>query len=221
MTGKKRTTDAVELLRRRYVDGDPDRLASLEEERVHAKVARQIYGLRKQAGLSQAELAERIGTTQSAVSRLEDADYEGHSLSMLRRVADALGASVEVDLGEAGRNVTPYVFRTFMQFLRREKGLTLDELAREANLPREELAALEQQESVRPGPRTVYQLSRFYRLSPAKLAALAGASAEPVDEVREPAYRFAAMSEEFSRLSKEERCALKELVGVLKEESRR
>lgn len=221
MSGKKGTTDAVELLRRRYVEGDPDRLDSLQEERLHAKVARQIYALRKQAGLSQAELAERIGTTQSAVSRLEDADYEGHSLSMLRRVAHALGKSVDVDLGEAGRNVTPYVFRTFMQFLRREKGLTLDELARETDLPREELAALEQQESFQPSPRTVYQLSRFYRLSPAKLAALAGASGQPADEVREPAYRFAAMSEQFSKLSKEERRALKELVGVLKEESRR
>jgi ribosome-binding protein aMBF1 (putative translation factor) len=76
MSGKKRNTDAVELLRRRYVDGDSDRLANLAEERRHAKVARQVYALRKQAGLSQAELAEKIGTTQSAVSRLEDADWE-------------------------------------------------------------------------------------------------------------------------------------------------
>lgn len=101
MSGKKATTDAAELLRRRYVDGEAGRLASLREERLHAKVARQIRALRKQAGLSQIELAERIGTTQSAVSRLEDADYEGHSLSMLRRVADALGTTIDVDLGGA------------------------------------------------------------------------------------------------------------------------
>ncbi len=99
MTSKKRTTDALEILRRRYIDGRPENLASLEEERVHAKVARQIYDLRTATGLSQSELAERVGTTQSAISRLESADYEGHSLSMLRRVAEALGAKVEVDLG--------------------------------------------------------------------------------------------------------------------------
>lgn len=77
MSGKNRTTDTLELLRRRYVDGDSDRPASLTEERRRAEVARQIYTLRKQAGPSQAELAERVGTTQSAVSRLEEADWEG------------------------------------------------------------------------------------------------------------------------------------------------
>jgi transcriptional regulator with XRE-family HTH domain len=43
------------------------------------------------AGLTQRELAERIGTKQSVVGRMEDADYEGHSLSMLKRIADAVG----------------------------------------------------------------------------------------------------------------------------------
>jgi transcriptional regulator with XRE-family HTH domain len=112
----------MEILRRRYVDGDAERLASLEEERLHARVARRIYDLRTRAGLTQAELAARVDTTQSAISRLEDADYEGHSLSMLRRIAEALGTRMNVNLGEEPGTVTPYVFRTFMQFLRRETG---------------------------------------------------------------------------------------------------
>jgi predicted transcriptional regulator len=41
-------------------------------------------------------LAERIGTKQSVISRLEDADYEGHSLTMLQRIATALGQCVEI-----------------------------------------------------------------------------------------------------------------------------
>ncbi|MEP7012691.1 MAG: helix-turn-helix transcriptional regulator [Acidobacteriota bacterium] len=77
---------------------DPAREASLEQERIHAKVARQILELRTQAGLTQKELAEKVQTTQSVISRLEDADYEGHSLSMLRRISDVLGASLEVDI---------------------------------------------------------------------------------------------------------------------------
>jgi transcriptional regulator with XRE-family HTH domain len=49
-----------------------------------------IRELRTEAGLSQAKFAARVGTSQAAVSRLESADYKGHSLAMLRRVVIAL-----------------------------------------------------------------------------------------------------------------------------------
>jgi len=61
-------------------------------------VALQIAALREQAGLSQQELAKRLGTTQQNISRLESPFYEGHSLSMLRRVAEVLNAQVRVIL---------------------------------------------------------------------------------------------------------------------------
>jgi ribosome-binding protein aMBF1 (putative translation factor) len=93
---KARTSDAAEILRRRYIDGKPEMEALLEIERANADVARKIYKLRTGAGLTQAELAKRIGTAASVISRLEDADYEGHSLSMLRRIADAVGMRAEV-----------------------------------------------------------------------------------------------------------------------------
>lgn len=93
---RKRTTDAVEILDRRYFEGRPDRIAELEEERANAEIARQIYDLREKAGLTQAKLAKLVGTTPSVISRLEDADYEGHSLSMLRRIAAALNQRVEI-----------------------------------------------------------------------------------------------------------------------------
>jgi transcriptional regulator with XRE-family HTH domain len=47
-------------------------------------------------GLSQRALAKKVGTTASVICRLEDADYEGHCLSMLRRIAPALGKRVEI-----------------------------------------------------------------------------------------------------------------------------
>ncbi len=90
------TTDGVEILHRRYFEGKPRRLAELEEERASAQVARKIYELREKAGLTQAELAKVVGTTASVISRLEDADYEGHSLTMLRRIAAALNKRVEI-----------------------------------------------------------------------------------------------------------------------------
>ncbi len=53
--------------------------------------------LREEAGLSQRKLAELVGTTASVICRLEDADYEGHSLSMLNRIASALDRRIKID----------------------------------------------------------------------------------------------------------------------------
>jgi len=69
---------------------------TLEEMRAADDVARQILQLRTSAGLSQRQLAKLVGTTASVICRLEDADYEGHSLAMLRRIAGALGQRVEI-----------------------------------------------------------------------------------------------------------------------------
>jgi transcriptional regulator with XRE-family HTH domain len=59
-------------------------------------VALQIAALRERAGLSQKDLAKLLKTSQQQISRLESPGYEGHSLSMLRRVAEALHARVRV-----------------------------------------------------------------------------------------------------------------------------
>src|SRR3990172_2360221 len=61
-------------------------------------VALQIVALREKAGLSQKELASKLHTSQQQISRLESPSYEGHSLSMLRRVAKVLSAKVRVVL---------------------------------------------------------------------------------------------------------------------------
>ncbi len=61
-------------------------------------VALKLASLRKASGLSQKELARRVGTSQQQISRLESPSYEGHSLSMLRRVAEVLGASIHLEI---------------------------------------------------------------------------------------------------------------------------
>jgi DNA-binding XRE family transcriptional regulator len=90
------TTDAVGILHRRFYEGKPERLATLEETRANEAIARKIHALRTRAGLTQAQLAKVVGTTASVICRLEDADYEGHSVSMLRRIAAALNNRVEI-----------------------------------------------------------------------------------------------------------------------------
>lgn len=97
MTRKAQTTtDAVEILHRRFFAGKPERLRVLEEARANEEIARQILALRTKAGLTQTQLGKLVGTTASVICRLEDADYEGHSLAMLRRVAAALHQRVEI-----------------------------------------------------------------------------------------------------------------------------
>jgi DNA-binding XRE family transcriptional regulator len=93
---RKPTSDAVEILHRRYFEGKPEMLAMLEEARAEDEIARKIYGLRTKAGLSQRQLAKLVGTTASVICRLEDADYDGHSLAMLRRIAAAVNKRVEI-----------------------------------------------------------------------------------------------------------------------------
>src|ERR1039457_7196741 len=63
-------------------------------------VALQLAALREKAGLSQKEVARKLHPSQQQISRLESPAYEGHSLSMLRRVAHALGATVRVTRSE-------------------------------------------------------------------------------------------------------------------------
>lgn len=64
--------------------------------RVNFDVAQMIYDARTKAGLSQRELADLAGTRQSVIARLEDADYSGHSLTMLQRIGNALDRRLEL-----------------------------------------------------------------------------------------------------------------------------
>jgi DNA-binding XRE family transcriptional regulator len=93
---KKVTTDAIKIIDQEFYDGNPGRQAQLEQAKADDAVARKIYELRIKRGLTQKQLAKLVGTTHSAISRLEDADYEGHSLAMLNRIAAAMNKRVEI-----------------------------------------------------------------------------------------------------------------------------
>jgi transcriptional regulator with XRE-family HTH domain len=75
-------------------------------------VALKLASLRKASGLSQKELARRVGTSQQQISRLESPSYEGHSLSMLRRVADVLGARIHLEIQPKKQRKQPLVAET-------------------------------------------------------------------------------------------------------------
>ncbi len=92
----KPAVDAVDILHRRFYEGKPARLKPLAEARANEEIARKIHELRTAASLTQTQLGRLIGTTGSVICRLEDADYEGHALAMLRRIAGALNQRVEI-----------------------------------------------------------------------------------------------------------------------------
>ena len=90
-----KATQASEILKRKTgiaPDTDPEMLHVAEDY----CIAQMIYDARSAAGMTQTELAKAVGTTQSVISQLEDADYDGHSLSMLRRIARALHRRIEI-----------------------------------------------------------------------------------------------------------------------------
>jgi ribosome-binding protein aMBF1 (putative translation factor) len=93
--GQKKTHDALKIIGAQI--GDDNALRALVDKRtLNAEIAELIYEERTKAGLTQAELAELIHTKQSVISRLENADYRGHSLHMLDRIAHALHRRVRV-----------------------------------------------------------------------------------------------------------------------------
>jgi ribosome-binding protein aMBF1 (putative translation factor) len=104
MASKRRfKSPALNYAYDRYIGEDKAKAASFEEELANAEIAGQIYKLRKRARLSQRQLAAKIGTSASVICRLEDADYSGHSLAMLRRIAADVNKRVEIRFVPASR----------------------------------------------------------------------------------------------------------------------
>jgi ribosome-binding protein aMBF1 (putative translation factor) len=95
-THKNRTTSAQKIARRRFEKGSPSRIAEREETGREMALGMKIRQIREEAGWTQQQLAEKIGTQPSAISRIEDADYDHHTVSLLERVAQALGMELVV-----------------------------------------------------------------------------------------------------------------------------
>ena len=112
---KNVTTDnALEIIDKQIGD-DRQMRQRIEREIVNARVAQTIYDTRKEAGLSQRDLAKLIGTSHSTIVRLEDSDYTGHSLTMLTRIATALGKRVNISLVDKDDKTEPDTHTSLQQ----------------------------------------------------------------------------------------------------------
>jgi len=92
-----KSNNAIKILDK-MTDNDTELKAMIAEESINAEVAQLIYAARTKAGLTQKQLAELMGTKQPVIARLEDANYEGHSLSMLQKIAHVLNQKVVIDM---------------------------------------------------------------------------------------------------------------------------
>lgn len=93
---KKNTSDAVSIIYHNLYKGKPERIAALEKEYLNSRIASAIHDLRTSAGLTQKQLAKLIGTQPSAISRLENSDYDGHSLTILNKIAAVFQGRIEI-----------------------------------------------------------------------------------------------------------------------------
>ena len=92
---KKRTTNAIEIVEGMFGD-DPEWDEMVAEEELKLRIGQLVYELRAGAQLTQKQLADRLGTSQSVISKVENADYDGSALEMLWRVCIALRRRIEI-----------------------------------------------------------------------------------------------------------------------------
>lgn len=89
------TRNASHILHRRIKDDQESQL-QVQLATICAQIAEEVYDARRRRRMTQAALAKLIGTSQSAIARVEDADYDGHSIKTIAKIAVALELTVAV-----------------------------------------------------------------------------------------------------------------------------
>jgi DNA-binding XRE family transcriptional regulator len=74
----------------------PEGRATYKEETAKKELWLQLVEARQAAGLTQAELAKRLGVSQAQVARIEKCGYDAYTLNTLRRYVQALGRTLEI-----------------------------------------------------------------------------------------------------------------------------
>ena len=86
--------DYASELNRRYFDGKPEMQALAQEARIALDLGAQAYNLRLEAGLSEEELAQKLGVSPQSISDFELGHCEDNAQEFLARIAQALGKKV-------------------------------------------------------------------------------------------------------------------------------
>ena len=126
------------------------------------------------------------------------------------------GERVPADVGE---EESPNVaFGRFVNLMRRRRGISLEQLADDADVDMGDLVDIERDPHHRPELRTTYQLANYFKVSQAGLLQVAGLAAPKDARLFNEGVRFAARSESTAALTPEEGAALEAFVAVLSEQ---
>ena len=106
-TKRRFYSEALQYSYDRFIAGHPEDEEFFDQALFDTEVASKVYDLRTKTGLSHAALAKKVGTTASVICRLEEADYEGNSLAMLRRIAQAVGKRLQIRLVSVAKPKAP------------------------------------------------------------------------------------------------------------------
>ncbi len=71
------------------------------EEYVKVSIGEQLAALRQKANMTQAAVAKKVGTTASAISRYENAEYDRYELQTLRKIVEACGGKLDIIVAPA------------------------------------------------------------------------------------------------------------------------
>jgi transcriptional regulator with XRE-family HTH domain len=121
-------------------------------------------------------------------------------------------------VGVVALEETNIAFSRFVQFARRDRGLSVEKLAENADVEVSELVSIEENSQHKPELRTVYQLANYFGVQRARLLQVAGLTAPKDNHIVDEAVRFAARSEPVTALTPEERSAFIAFVSVLSEQ---
>jgi len=130
-------------------------------------------------------------------------------------VAGRQGRGVDQSTDRGPDAVEQVAFSTLVELLRRDRGLSVSDLAEQARVDAIELVSIERLAAFLPRPRTVHQLAKFFGLPEKMLFELSSLTTVHTPEVREAAVRFAANAKRMTELDLNERHALNEFVKFL------
>lgn len=123
----------------------------------------------------------------------------------------------EAILENADSEESNVVFGRFVELMRRRHGLTMEQLAEDADIEVSDLVEIEVDTRHKPEPRTVYQLAHFFKVPEKNLMQVAGLTVHRDSHLAQEGMKFAARSDPIAQLSQEERAALEAFVNILSE----
>ncbi len=123
----------------------------------------------------------------------------------------------ESQAAEAPVPVIRFAFGSLINFQRRRREWTIEQLATQAQIDLDEAVSIEEDPAYRPEPRSVYQLAKVLALPIKKLLVLSGNAELSSVKLETAAVRFAARSRAVEKLSDAETAALNEFIAALAE----